>query len=90
MNGLSWGAAFIKAFPISNFYGPKLVKIFKTPTPFMPVMASGGIDLNNINEWLENGVDFMGMGSLLTKGSTEEIAANAKKVKKAIDDFRNK
>lgn len=90
VNGLSWGAAFIKAFPISNFYGPKLVKIFKTPTPFMPVMASGGIDLNNINEWLENGVDFMGMGSLLTKGNTEEIAANAKKVKKAIDDFRNK
>ena len=42
------------------------------------------------NEWLENGVDFMGMGSLLTKGSAEEIAANAKKVKKAIDDFRNK
>lgn len=90
INGLTWGAAFIKAFPISNFYGPKLAKIFKTPTPFMPLMASGGIDLNNINEWLENGIDFMGMGSLLTNGSSEEIAANAQKVKQAIDTFRNK
>lgn len=88
INGLTWGAAFIKAFPISNFYGPKLVKIFKTPTPFMPIMASGGISLDNINEWLESGVDFMGIGSLLTKGSSDDIAANAAKVRKAIEDYR--
>ena len=88
INGLTWGAAFIKAFPISNFYGPKLVKIFKTPTPFMPIMASGGISLDNINEWLESGVDFMGMGSLLTKGPSDDIAANAAKVRKAIEDYR--
>lgn len=88
INGLTWGAAFIKAFPISNFYGPKLVKIFKTPTPFMPIMASGGITLDNITEWLDNGVDFMGMGGLLTKGTSDEIAENAAKVRKIIDDYR--
>ena len=54
----------------------------------MPIMASGGISLDNINEWLESGVDFMGMGSLLTKGSSDDIAANAAKVRKAIEDYR--
>ena len=31
VDALSSGAAFVKAFPISDFYGPKLVKVFKTP-----------------------------------------------------------
>lgn len=37
------GASFIKAFPISNFYGPELVSVLKTPIPVMPILASGGI-----------------------------------------------
>ncbi len=49
--------------------------------PWMPLMASGGINLDNLAEWLERGVDCCGMGSLLTKGSKEEIAANAAKVR---------
>ena len=88
IEGLTWGASFIKCWPISNFYGPKLVRIFKTPVPDMPIMASGGISLNNLHEWLENGVDFLAMGSLLTKGTPDEIAANAAKVKEQIAAFR--
>jgi len=88
VEALSMGAAFIKAFPISDFYGSKLVKVFKTPFPEMPILASGGITLNNIGEWLENGVDVCGFGSLLTKGSKEEIAANARKIKAAIRKYR--
>jgi 2-dehydro-3-deoxyphosphogluconate aldolase/(4S)-4-hydroxy-2-oxoglutarate aldolase len=84
------GAAFIKAFPISDFYGPKLVKVFKTPIPDMPILASGGINLDNLSEWLKNGVDVCGLGGLLTKGSSDEIAENAAKVRKIITDYRNK
>lgn len=88
VEALSTGASFIKAFPISDFYGPKLVKILKAPVPYMPILASGSIDFNNINEWLENGVDICGIGSLLTKGTTEEITVNAKKIRKIIDNYR--
>lgn len=88
VDALSMGAAFIKAFPISDFYGSKLVKVFKTPFPEMPVLASGGITLDNIAEWLENGVDVCGFGSLLTKGTKENIAANAKKIRAAIRAYR--
>lgn len=88
VDSLTYGAAFIKAFPISDFYGPKMVKIFKTPIPDMPIMASGGISLDNLNQWLGNGVDVCGFGSLLTKGSSNEIAQNAAKIRQAIDAFR--
>lgn len=87
---LSAGAAFIKAFPISDFYGPKLINVFKTPIPQMPILASGGINLDNLSQWITNGCDVCGFGGLLTKGSKEEITANAKQIRKIIDDTRKK
>lgn len=89
INGLEYGAAFIKAFPISDFYGPKLVSVFKTPIPTMPILASGGINLNNLEYYVKNGVDCCGFGGLLTKGSSEEIAENARKIKAIIDKIRS-
>lgn len=88
VDAMSTGAAFIKAFPVSDFYGPKLCKIFKTPLPTMPILASGGINLENLKEWIENGVDVCGFGGLLTKGSKEEIAENAKKIRDIIIESR--
>ena len=84
VDALTYGAAFIKAFPISDFYGSKLVKVFKTPIPEMPILASGGITLDNLHEYIQNGVDCCGFGGLLTKGSSEEIAENAKKIREII------
>lgn len=90
VDALSMGAAFIKAFPISDFYGPKLVKVFKTPIPAMPILASGGITLDNLEVWIDNGVDVCGFGGLLTKGTSADIAANAKKIHEIIIAKRNK
>lgn len=80
MDALKNGAAFIKAFPISNYYGPSLAKVIKVPVPNAPILASGGATLENLGEWFENGVDCIGIGGLLTKGSAAEIAQNAKEL----------
>ena len=88
VQGLEYGAAFIKAFPISDFYGAKLVSVFKTPIPYMPILASGGINLNNLSDYIKKGVDCCGFGGLLTKGSRDEIAKNAKDIRTIIDDTR--
>ena len=88
LQALEAGAAFIKAFPISNFYGPQLAKIIKTPVPEMPLMASGGASLDNLQEWLRNGISCVGFGGLLTKGTQAEIAKNAEKIRSIIDTYR--
>mgnify|MGYP001244558573 CR=1 FL=1 len=84
------GASFIKAFPISNQYGPKLASILKTSIPYMPLMASGGVTIENIEEWFENGIDCVGVGGLLTKGSSSDIAKNARLLTKKILAFRSR
>lgn len=90
VRALELGAAFVKCFPISNVYGPSLVQLFKTPTPWMPLMASGGVNLENCEQWLEAGVDCCGFGSLLTGGPAEKIAANAAALRSLIDGFRSR
>ena len=90
VEALEVGASYIKAFPISNFYGPQLAKVIKTPIPEMPLMASGGATLDNLHIWLESGISCVGFGSLLTKGSEEEICENAKQIQEIIHKYRNK
>ena len=87
-HALSIGSAFIKRFPISNTYGTQLVGLFKTPTPWMPLMISGGINLDNLETWVRSGAECYGMGSLLTKGTADEIAANAAQVRTIVDETR--
>lgn len=89
IHGLEIGAAFVKAFPISDFYGPKLVTIFKTPIPWMPLLASGGINLDNLADYVRRGTDVCGFGGLLTKGTSAEITANAAKIRATIDAVRS-
>ena len=88
VEALSVGASFIKAFPISDFYGNQLIKVFKTPIPDMPILASGGITLGNLDQWMENGTDICGFGSLLTKGTSKEIEYNAKQISEMIKKYR--
>ncbi|HWS42979.1 MAG TPA: ketohydroxyglutarate aldolase [Pseudoflavonifractor sp.] len=90
VEALELGASLIKAFPISNFYGSELVRTYKTPMPYIPILASGGITLENLHEWVEAGTEICAFGSLLTKGTSAEIAANARKIRTIIDRCRGK
>lgn len=90
VEGLEMGAAFIKAFPISDFYGPNLIKVCKTPIPQMPMLASGGITLENLHEYIEHGCECCGFGSLLTKGTRQQIAEHAKQIIHIIQTTRNR
>lgn len=86
ITGLEAGASMIKAFPISNFYGPDLISVFKTPIPYMPILASGGVTLDEIPVWIKKGADCLGFGGLLTKGTSKDIAENAKAIRNKIDE----
>jgi len=79
-----YGASFIKLFPASNFWGPEAVKVINTPLPQLPILASGGVSLENILEWKKSGVACCGIGSLLTKGTSKEIQENAKEIARLL------
>ena len=89
LEALEAGADMIKAFPTSSLHGPRIVSTIKTPLPFVPILSSGGVSLTNVTEWLNAGVECMGVGTLLTKGSQAEIAKNAARLRKEIDTFVN-
>jgi 2-dehydro-3-deoxyphosphogluconate aldolase/(4S)-4-hydroxy-2-oxoglutarate aldolase len=89
IQALKAGASFLKCFPISNYYGPNLAKVFKVPCPQFPILASGGVNFDNLADWMHNGAEWVGVGGLLTKGTTEEIAENAKKLHEIVVAVRN-
>jgi len=89
LESLEAGASFVKTFPISNFYGPGLVAIMSTPIPNLPILASGGANLENLTQWIKAGTLCVGFGTLLTHGSSAEIESNAKKIRTIITKTRS-
>ncbi len=59
------GADFIKLFPISNL-GVDYVKAINAPLSHIKLLAVGGIDQNNIGDYLKSGVCGFGIGSGIT------------------------
>lgn len=86
LTAMSAGADIIKVFPGSAF-GPSFIKAVKGPVPQAVLMPTGGVNLDNVGEWIKNGCVAVGVGGSLTKGTPEEITATAKafvnKVKEA-------
>lgn len=59
------GASVIKVFP-GSLVGPGYIKAVKGPLPDMVLMPTGGVDLSNVKEWIQNGCVAVGVGSKLT------------------------
>jgi len=72
------GADIVKLFPGSAF-DSSIVSAFKAPIPQMNVMPTGGVNLDNMQDWFDAGVITVGVGGSLVKGTPAEITATAKK-----------
>lgn len=70
------GADIVKLFPGSAF-GPDIVKAIKGPIPQVNIMPTGGVNIENVDQWIKNGCIAVGVGGGLTKGSSEDITATA-------------
>lgn len=86
---MQYGADIVKLFPGSTF-GPSFVKAVKAPLPQANIMPTGGVSLENIDEWFKNGVVAVGAGGKLASGSSEDIIATAKAFVEKIKEIRNK
>jgi 2-dehydro-3-deoxyphosphogluconate aldolase / (4S)-4-hydroxy-2-oxoglutarate aldolase len=63
---LESGCDVVKLFPASNFT-PKFIKSVNGPLPNVKIMPTGGINADNMNEWLEAGAVAVGIGSDLNR-----------------------
>ena len=75
---LKYGVDIIKVFPGSAF-GPSYFGAIHGPLPHVNLMPTGGVDIDNVGEWIKKGAYAVGVGSKLVKGSKEEIVEKARK-----------
>lgn len=80
----SAGADMVKVFPCRAF-GAEYIRELRGPYEQIPLVAVGGVDLNNISEYFAAGVRAVGASTslfgrkALTECNLEEIAQNVKK-----------
>lgn len=64
------GSDLVKIFPGTAF-GPAYVKDIKGPLPQVQLIPTGGVTLDNIDQWIKNGCFAVGVGSQLTGGAND-------------------
>ena len=91
LTALKAGVEIIKLFPGSVF-GPGFVKAVKGPLPNIQIMPTGGVSLDNVAEWIKNGVVAVGVGGELTapakKGDFKAVEDNARAFVEAVAKAR--
>jgi len=92
IKAMEWGSDIIKLFPGSAF-GPSYVKAVKGPLPQANIMPTGGVSLDNVAEWIQNGVVAVGVGGELTapakKGDYDKVTDLAKAFVNAVAKARS-
>ena len=85
------GADIIKVFPGTS--GPGFIKEVLAPLPHIPLMPTGGINLQNIHEFKKAGAVAFGIGKSLVNTTQkvnesylQEIIVNAQKFKRAANE----
>ncbi len=82
------GADIIKIFP-GEVAGPKLIKAINGPIPQARMMPTGGVSVDNVDEWIKAGAVAVGAGSSLTAGAkTGDYAAITETAKKFVENIK--
>ncbi|HHV75646.1 MAG TPA: bifunctional 2-keto-4-hydroxyglutarate aldolase/2-keto-3-deoxy-6-phosphogluconate aldolase [Thermoanaerobacterium sp.] len=68
---MEMGADVVKIFP-GSLFGPGIIKAIKGPLPQAPLLPTGGVNLENVGDWIRAGAVAVGVGSELTKKGLAE------------------
>lgn len=82
MRALSYGLTVIKFFPAGVYGGVKALKALGAPFPQVTFIPTGGVDLNNLKEFLDCDKVYAVGGSFMMKG---DITANCKEIVKICE-----
>lgn len=88
------GSDFVKVFPCGQVGGAKYIKALKGPLPHVPLVPTGGVNLNTAAEFVEAGAAALGVGGelvpagALRSGKPEIIVENARKFLAIVKEAR--
>lgn len=80
------GSDLVKVFPCGSVGGAKYIKALKAPLPHVPMVPTGGVNLNTAAEFIQAGAAALGIGgelvsaAALQSGNTNEITETARKL----------
>ena len=83
------GADYVKVFPSSGV-GPNYIKDVKAPMPHIPLIPTGGVNVNNAGEFIKAGSAALGVGSTLVnnkviaEGRFNLLTETARKLVEAV------
>ena len=84
------GADVAKVFP-AGALGPGFIKGVLAPMPYLKLMPTGGVSLDNATTWLRSGAVAVGAGSALVEpeavaaGDWARLTDNARRLRAAVD-----
>ncbi len=91
LQALELGVDVVKLFP-GGLLGASFIKDVHGPIPHVEMMPSGGVSLDNLDQWLANGAWGVGVGSALTKGVAatgyQSVVSEAEKFVKRLADLQ--
>lgn len=86
---LELGVDVVKLFP-GNLYSPSVIPSLKGPLPQANIMPTGGVNLDNLHEWIKAGAFAVGIGSDLTKDALKngDFSLITEKARAYINAFK--
>jgi 2-dehydro-3-deoxyphosphogluconate aldolase/(4S)-4-hydroxy-2-oxoglutarate aldolase len=88
------GSDFVKVFPCGQVGGAKYIKAVRGPLPQIPLVPTGGVNLNTAAEFIEAGAAALGVGGELVQadalkaGKREVIAENSRRFVAIVREAR--
>lgn len=94
LDAYTMGADAVKVFPCDNVGGASYIKAIRAPLPHIPLVPTGGVDLETAGPLLEAGAFALGVGSAIAdkkaikEGRFEVISENVAKFLDIVSKYR--
>jgi 2-dehydro-3-deoxyphosphogluconate aldolase/(4S)-4-hydroxy-2-oxoglutarate aldolase len=90
------GSDLIKIFPCGTVGGARYIKALKGPFPHVPMVPTGGVNLDTAADFILAGAEALGVGgelvsaSALKSGKTSEIREGARRFVAIVQEARQR
>ncbi|MGE5443859.1 MAG: bifunctional 4-hydroxy-2-oxoglutarate aldolase/2-dehydro-3-deoxy-phosphogluconate aldolase [Ignavibacteriales bacterium] len=85
------GTDLVKIFPVKSVGGASYIKAIKEPLPFIKVMTTGGVTMENFTDFLQAGATAVGLSSSLIGSDSlvgsKIISQRARRVVQILSEF---